>query len=56
MCFSEWTLQLFNRLEKRFVPNHVFASAFGNFLFYLLLDNINLLRQCKLQRYNIQLI
>jgi hypothetical protein len=33
MCFWEWTLQLFSRLNKHFAPNHHFASIIGYFLF-----------------------
>jgi len=56
MCFFEWTLQLLSPLEKRFVPNHLFTSAFGNLLLYFPLDNAKMLSLCKLQRYNIYMI
>jgi len=53
MCFWEWTLQLFSRLEMHFVPNHYFASVFGDILIYFPLENANMLRLCELQRYNL---
>jgi hypothetical protein len=56
MCFFEWISQLFGCLEKRFLPNHVFASTFGNLLFYFSLDNTYMLQLRKLQRYNIYII
>lgn len=56
MCFWEWTLQLYSRLEKHFVPNHHFASVFGDILIYFPLDNANMLLLCKLQRYNTYII
>jgi len=56
MCFFEWILQLFSRLKNRSVLNHLYASAFGDLLLYFPLDNANMLRLCKLQRYNIYII
>jgi hypothetical protein len=55
MCFLEWIVELFSRLEKHFVPNHHVASVFGDIQIYFPLDNANMLRLRKLQCYNFTL-
>jgi hypothetical protein len=54
MWFVGWILQNFGRLKKHSVPNHRPVTALGgNILLNYPLDNENVLRQCKLRRYNI---
>ena len=56
MCFFGWILQNFGCLKKHSVPNHRPVTALGNILPNYLLDNVNMLRLRKLQRYNIYII
>lgn len=56
MCFCWWTLQRFDRLKKDSMPNHRFTASLVYLFLNHPLDNANILRLRKLQRYNIYII
>ena len=53
MCFHWLSLRHFDQARKYFVPNHHFASALRHLLLNYPLDNANMLRLRKLERYYI---